>query len=304
MGGSARSVSRIALSRAAAGLGRASAGAPGSAGRLLAPRHLRALRHCRIAAADAALQLLGQWSQGHADAPLEWAPDFYRANRQDYAELARQTLWQYRPHLEALEEEYLALPDGRCVLPVAYVLSYGHWMDGTLAAWIAQLEVRLEDAQLTGDRRVNWLLARGQAQELRRNRPQRYRRPVGRFLAGEGYLQEATLVAESEPLRLRAYQELAVRMTAYERIDGARAMLDRAAERCTSAASTEALTQWRGELEALRLAFQERHEQQEAAARRRTSSGSKHGGSGRCAWRLPGRVRYEQLLAEAGATSP
>ena len=69
--------------------------------------------HCRIGAADAALQLWGQWSQGHADAALDWAPDFYRANRQDYAELARQTLWQYRPHFEALEEEYLTLPDGR-----------------------------------------------------------------------------------------------------------------------------------------------------------------------------------------------
>ena len=236
---------------------------------------------------------------------LDWAPDFYRANRQDYAELARQTLWQYRPHFEALEEEYLTLPDGRCELPVAYVLSYAHWMDGTLAAWITQLEGRLEDAQLTGDRRVNWLLARGQAQELRRSPLHRYRRPIGRFLAGEGYLQEATLVGESEPQRLRAYRELAVRMTAYERIDGARAMLDRAAERCTSAASTEALTQWRGELEALQVAFQERHERQEAAARSayierlqaRRQQALERGDS-------QASDRYEQLLAEAGAASP
>ena len=42
--------------------------------------------HCRIGAADAALRLWGQWAQGHADAAPQWASDFYRANRQDYAE--------------------------------------------------------------------------------------------------------------------------------------------------------------------------------------------------------------------------
>ena len=174
-----------------------------------------------------------------------------------------------------------------------------------MAAWITQLEARLEDAQLTGDRRVNWLLSRGQAQELRRSTPHRYRRPIGRFLAGEGYLEEATLVAESEPQRLRAYQELAVRMAAYERIDGALAMLERAGERCTSAASSAALTQWRGEVEALRRAFEERREQRETLARSAYSQ------------RLQARrqralargdsqasTRYEQLLQQSGATSP
>ena len=135
--------------------------------------------------------------------------------------------------------------------------------------------------------------------------PHRYRRPIGRFLAGEGYLQEATLVAESEPQRLRAYRELAVRMTAYERIDGARAMLDRAAERCTSAASTEALTQWRGELERWHVAFQERHERAGSggpqplypAAPSAAAAGLERGDS-------QASDRYEQLLAEAGAASP
>ena len=174
--------------------------------------------------------------------------------------------WHYRPHLESLEQEYLQMPDGRCVLPVAYMLAYGHWMDKRIGQWIEKLEARLDDEQLTGDRRVNWLIARAQAEEIRRSTPGRDDRTIDRFLAGRGWLEEATLVAESEPVRLRAYQELAARFTAQEQLDAARAILDHAARRCTSEASSDALGQWRETLDAVGLTFEERRQERETRA--------------------------------------
>jgi flagellar biosynthesis/type III secretory pathway protein FliH len=74
-------------------------------------------------------------------------------------------------------------------------------------------------------------------------------------------------VAQSEPVRRRAFWELAVREAANERVDQAVRMLDRAEERCGSAASSEAIATWRAQLETLRHTLADRHAQREAAAR-------------------------------------
>ena len=167
-----------------------------------------------------------------------------------------------------------------------------------------RLEARLADEQLTGDRRVNWLLARAQAEEIRRSPPYEHWLTVDRFLAGRGWIEEACLVAQSEPVRLRAYRELAARLTAEERLDAAQRMLDAAAGRCPSAESTTALAQWRGELDAQRQAVEERRARQEAAAQdayrarlrtryqRATDAGD-----------APAAARYKDLLSAAGAST-
>jgi hypothetical protein len=90
---------------------------------------------------------------------------------------------------------------------------------------------------------------------------------VDRFLAGRGWLEEATLVAQSETVRLRAFQELAARQTVEQRIAAANKVLDEAAQRCGSAESVAALAQWRQELDGLSQAFQERREREEALIR-------------------------------------
>ncbi len=222
---------------------------------------------CRIGAPDQALQLVGEWAQLHGDETVKLAVNFYQANRDVYRRLAQEMVWQYREHLDRLEQDYLALPDGRCSLPVAYTLSYGYWMQKRITEWIDKLDARLADEQLTGDRRVNWLLARAQAEEIRHSPPQRHWWTVDRFLAGRGWLEEATLVAQSETVRLRAFQELAARQTVEQRIAAANKVLDEAARRCGSAESVAALAQWRQELDGLSQAFQERREHEETLIR-------------------------------------
>ena len=232
------------------------------------PRAIATLySRCRVGAPDAALRVVGLWGQLHADKAPVPAVDFYQANREVYRELSHKMVTQYAGHLTALEEGYLELPDGTCSLPVAYIVSYGYWAQGEIRDWIDQLDGRLEGDALDGDRRVNWLIARAQAEAIRRSPAHEHWYTNDRYLAGRAWLEEATLVAESEPARLRAFGELAAREAAYERVDQALGMLDRAEERCTSAVSSAAIAAWRAQLATLRQALAERHARREAAAR-------------------------------------
>lgn len=258
---------------------------------------------CRIGAPDAALRLLGTWAQLHAELTPELAVDFYQANRDVYRQLAQRMVWQYPSHFEQLEQDYLQ-QEGDCVLPIAYILSYGYWMQKEILDWIDKLETQLDDTQVGGDRRVNWLLARAQAAEIRHSRPGRHWWTVERALAGRGWLEEATLVAESEAVRLRAYKELAARQTVDERIDAARSILDQAATRCTNSESSAAIAGWRTELDAVEQAIEARHAQQEALAqqayldqlRGRYQRAEDRGDSAAAA-------RYRDMLAEAEDTT-
>ena len=83
--------------------------------------------------------------------------------------------------------------------------------------WIDQLEARLADEQLSGDRAGE--LAAGPRRRKRSAPARRVQHwfSLDRFLAGRGWIEEATLVADSEPVRLRAFQELAARLTVDER---------------------------------------------------------------------------------------
>lgn len=211
----------------------------------------RLYRHCRIGGPDQALQMLGAWARVHADVEPGFSMKFYQAERHRFRDLASRIIWDYRSHFDLLEDQYLELPDGGCSLTVAYTLSYGHWEEGRLLEWIDKLESRLEDDQLTGDRRVNWLLARAQAEEIRRGRPNRRWFTVERFMAGKGWLQEACLVAQSEPTKLRAYKEMVVRQAAGGQFEAARHFVQMAQERLTSPTSQEALASWVREIDGL-----------------------------------------------------
>ena len=171
---------------------------------------------CRIGAPEESVAVVGLWAQTHADQGPVLDVDYFAANRGVYRELARKLGSQYAPHLEALQQEYLVLADGRCSLPVAYICAYGYWDQGRIEQWIDQLEARLANEELTGDARVNWLLARAQAEEIRTSPAYQYWFTQDRFVAGRGWIEEATLEAESEPARLRAFQELAGRLTVDE----------------------------------------------------------------------------------------
>lgn len=220
---------------------------------------------CRVGAPDESLQAVGRWAQAHAAEAAILRADFYDVNRGVYRELSRKITWQYRPHLELLERDYLILPDGRCALPVAYVLSYAYRDLGRMPQWIEKLEAQLADPQCEGDKRVNWLLARAQAEEIRHGAPEQHWLTTDRFLAGRQWIEEAALMAETEAARLRVYKELVARQLVDERVATARKLTDDAAKRCTSPESAAAIAQWRMELTAAEHAITQRHAAHEAA---------------------------------------
>jgi hypothetical protein len=202
---------------------------------------------CRAAAREEVLDVAGGFAQAHPYLEPAFAlkPDQY--GFQGLAKLILQDLEQ----LPRLEERYLVLPDGQCSLTMACTLLYVYWGEGRVDEWIAKLDARLADPSTTGDKRVNWLIARAQAEEVRGSRPGRGLWAQERLLAGQSWLEEACLVAQSEPMRLRGYRELAARMVGNEDVAGATKLLDTAAKRFSQPKSTAALAQWRTEIAAV-----------------------------------------------------
>jgi hypothetical protein len=115
-----------------------------------------------------------------------------------------------------LQNEYLQLPNGQCALPVAYTLTYSYLGRHKLAQWVAFLDAKLADPTLTGDVRVNWLLARAHAQEHRqsaaRHYPFRFPLPASRPLDSRRYLHQALEAAQSPQVKVRVVQEILARL--------------------------------------------------------------------------------------------
>ena len=176
--------------------------------------------------------MVGLWAQLHSDESPVLAVDFYLANRRVYRELSRQLVSQYPAHLDRFDQDYLILPDGQCALPAAYTLAYGYWVGGRIEQWVDRLEARLGGRTTHRGPPGELAAAHAQAEEIRRSPPYEHWLTVDRYLAGRGWLEEACLVAQSEPVRLRAYRELTARLTAEERLDAAQRMLEDAARRC------------------------------------------------------------------------
>lgn len=224
----------------------------------------------RVAAPQESLEVLATWCQMHPDVELAFGDDeqFFRLNLLPYQLLADGVTLQYPPHQQLLEERYLELPDGGCCLPVASILAYAHVEEDHFHEWVERLDAVLADESLPGDRRVSWLLARAQAEELRRARPQ-WRRyefaitPV--FLAGRGWLETALLEAQSEAVGLRAFRDLIARLAIQDETrPGALALLETAARRYPAA--QQSLADWRSGIERLDdLARQDRLRQEEQA---------------------------------------
>ena len=197
----------------------------------------------RIGAMDAALDMLGKWCQLHADQEPKLSNHMRAIHPEWHHAITIGIVWQYRPHLDLLEERYLEMPDGRCSLPAAYMLANGYLVQGKIDQWIEKLDIRLQAESLTGDPSVNWLLARAYAQEICQGVGNRRCRPEMRPLAGRGWIQTACLMAQTEPVKLRAYKELIIRHLAAGRYEGARQLIATAQERLTTPESAAALNQ-------------------------------------------------------------
>ncbi|QDU44550.1 PA14 domain protein [Symmachiella dynata] len=191
-------------------------------------------RDFRIGATELALDVFGQWAIRNANCecrmPHEtWLPGIDLENREAYHFMAVAVTQELPAHADRLRDEFLELPDGSCSLPVAYVLGYSYLGRDKLEEWTELLDTRLAEESLTGDKRVNWLIARAHAQEIRLGSRNPYATIKTRPMDARYMLDTAMLAAQDPDLKLKVMKQIAARLSATRKFDKARALLDEAA---------------------------------------------------------------------------
>lgn len=185
----------------------------------------------RAGAPDKALEVFGTWAIRHPDVIPDFSTDkvFNGDQRFAFARMAILTTQQLPQQAAALQNLYLELPDGRCALPTAYTLACSHIGRKTFADWVALLDAKLADTTIAGDRRVNWLLARANAEELDPNSsshyPDYYPVPFFDPLKSQSYLSQALRAAQSPEVKVRVAREIIARLTWHEDFDQAKSTL-------------------------------------------------------------------------------
>lgn len=147
----------------------------------------------RIGTPDAALAVFGRWARQNANIecgmPYEpLIPGVDNDNREAYRILSVAVTQQLPAHAARLQNEFLELEDGTCCLPVAYTLAYSYLSQDRLNDWIEILNAKLQDQATAGDRRVNWLLARAHADEIRQGPAMPYVRVQHRVFDGRVWI--------------------------------------------------------------------------------------------------------------------
>lgn len=185
----------------------------------------------RFGASESALDVFGTWAGRNADWACIVVPgtEFDADTRNKTAVMAVFTTLQLPNHINRLQNEYLQTADGRCSLPVAYTLAASYQGRGKLNDWTAFLDTRLNDSTLVGDLRVNWLIARAEAEEIR-YLPQELDTELAfhvhpRALDGRGYLDQALEAATSPAVIGRVTQELVARLVWSNQLQEAQALL-------------------------------------------------------------------------------
>ncbi len=251
-----------------------------------------------------ATDMAGSWMQLQGVWEPTFATDFYAANRRTFEALGQHFAFDYSPGMATLEDDYLTYSDGRCCLPVAYTLAYAHACLGQLENWIVDLDARLAEESLTGDERVDWLLARAQAEEIRGDPPQRYGMLPERHHAGSRWLDEASRTAQREPVRLRLYKERLTRAGAANQREAVAELLADAKEQCSGIESQGALARWEEELsQVAQQADDDRTERESLALARHQGELQERFETAKKAKNEQAEIYYQQLL-ETTASAP
>jgi hypothetical protein len=174
---------------------------------------LRLYHSLRFGDENAALEVLGTWMQQRPDIEPRFELDFFDTNHRFYRTAALYLVYRTSEsdRYLAFQERFLEDPNGQCCLPAAHTLTYCYLMKGRLPEWIAFLDDRLRNESIAGDGRVNWLFARGFAQEIRESSSGRHDFPQLRIGSGMPWLDEAALVAETEGTRARVASQRTAR---------------------------------------------------------------------------------------------
>lgn len=217
------------------------------------PTAVRFYQAFRMGAPDTALEVFGTWAARYANYASDFSDSRYfdADSRLALADMAAFVTQQFPSQAAVLQNQYLQTADGRCVLPVAYTLSYSYLSQKKQRDWIAFLDAKLADPTLTGDLRVNWLLARAHIQELMRNPskhyPLRWPFPASWPIDGIGYLTQALNAAQSAPVKLRVAREIIGRYASAAQFQDATALLQQIVGSLPDAQKT-IVTAWQQEL--------------------------------------------------------
>jgi hypothetical protein len=218
-------------------------------------------------APDQAVAAISQWASQQADLSSAFTMNaaFEGDTRDGFRRLAFLATQELPGQAMQLQKSSLQLPDGRCCLPVAYTLAASYLAQGELADWIAYLDGRLADSALTGDKRVNWLLARSFAEEIRLSTPN-FSLPLwSRPLDGRAFLDEAYQAAQSPANKLRVLKEITARLVWSQQYSAARLVLARAKSALPSA-QQDTLASWQQQIGTLMAAATQAQKDQAAAA--------------------------------------
>lgn len=227
-------------------------------------------RAYRLGAAEKALDVFGLWAMQNADTAAEIPDEIHlygvdQEARNTYYSLAMNMSQELPPQADRLRDEFLEMSDGSCCLPVAYTLAYSYLGRGEFSDWMALLDAKLEGDTVAGDLRVNWLLARAHAQEIRQASALPYRLPNARVMDGRVWIDEAATVAESPTVKLRVAKELAARLASARMIDDARATLDGVSQ-LASGDQQQTLADWQAAIDAYEAALVQAQSDSAAAA--------------------------------------
>jgi len=209
----------------------------------------------RAGAEPETIDLAGQWMQSHNPVEPVFTVEPFLDNRAQFYNFGDALAFVYPAGRKQFEDKYLALPDGRCCLGVAYCLAYAYAYVNDLDTWTGKLDARLADKQLAGDQRVDWLLARAQAEELRGDSGARWIYFPERYEAGWGWLDEASLAAASEPVALRVFREKLARTVNMNWRLRLPDLVQDAERRFTAAESKAALKEWKASADEVARAF-------------------------------------------------
>jgi hypothetical protein len=194
--------------------------------RLTPAEAIRFFKAFRFGAEETALDVFGLWAQQHADLQSDLPPRpepqaFFDVNRMEFHDLARCVYVQAPHQAKRLEEEYLVAEDGSCVIPVAYTLAYCYQDDGRIEEWRRLLDEMLADSEVSGDKRVNWLLVRAMIDELSAVDASFFTGSNEDLMAGWRWLGDAARAAQSPEAKVRALGELIAREAALGQFEGA-----------------------------------------------------------------------------------
>lgn len=167
---------------------------------------------------------------------------FNHSNFGGYWHIARQTqdTDSITKLTAALEEA-----DGSCNQRIARILSFIHKEARTLSQWITLLDQKLVNAQITGDKRVAWLIERAVAECCKHGDPP----PL---LIGRNFLDEALGSAQTESVKLRVVKEIAARLAAENRTTEVISFIDSIQGQFSETSSTDALVSFKATSEDIR----------------------------------------------------